>query len=337
LIGIGLFATFYTAIGGIRAVVWTDVLQAATLGGGMVIVLLLTLRQIDGGWSTVMQIGSDHDKFRMLEISGDLRRQDLTFFSAVALGLFAYLPGYAVAQTTVQRYLCMDRLGVARRALLINAVVATVVAVLFFFVGTTLFVYYQQPSTPGLAEVEQALEKRDQIMPHFVLNEVTCTGLGGLLLAGLFAAVMSTIDSGINSLTAVIVYDWLGGRHEHVGRSRLLCIQFGIAVIVAALVAPYLGDSVIGIIMKIAGAFLGLLFGLYLMGLLVPRANTGGAVVGLVAGVLCLAVAWGFLQVAGWWYGAFTCIPVFVCGSLASLLFPPPGREQRRGLVFARQ
>jgi Na+/proline symporter len=94
---------------------------------------------------------------------------------------------------------------------------------------------------------------------------------------------------------------------------------------------------VIGIIMKIAGAFLGLLFGVYLLGLLVPRANTGGALIGLVAGVLSLTVAWGLLKVAGWWYGAFTCVPVFVCGSLASYLFPPPGLKQRRGLVYARQ
>jgi SSS family transporter len=333
LIAIGLFATLYTAMGGIRAVVWTDVLQAATLGGGMVVVLWLTLRQIDGGGSAVIQIGLDHDKFQMFDMDGNPYRKDLTFFSALALGLFAYLPGYAVAQTTVQRYLCMDRLAAARRALLINAVVATFVAVLFFFVGTALFAYYQQAEPSGLP----ALEKQDQIMPHFVLNELHCPGLSGLLLAGLFAAVMSTIDSGINSLTAVVVYDWLGGRHVHVRSSRWLCVQFGIAVILAALVAPYVGDSVISIIMKIAGAFLGLLLGVYLMGLLVPRANTGGALCGLVAGVLSLTLAWRLLGVSGWWYGAFTCVPVVVCGSLASYLFPPPTSEQLRGLVYARR
>jgi Na+/proline symporter len=227
----------------------------------------------------------------------------------------------------------MDRLAAARRALLINAAVATLVAVLFFFVGTTLFAFYQQADPPGLPE----LEKADQIMPHFVLSELSCKGLSGLLLAGLFAAVMSTIDSGINSLTAVVVYDWLGGRHVQVWFSRLLCGLFGIAVIVAALIAPSVGQSVIAIIMKIAGAFLGLLFGVYLMGLLVPRANTAGAVMGLVAGVLSLTIAWSVLGVSGWWYGAFTCVPVFVCGSLASHGFPPPRPEQLRGLVWARR
>jgi SSS family solute:Na+ symporter len=331
LIAIGLFATVYTAIGGIRAVIWTDVLQAATLGGGMVAVLLLTMRQIDGGWSAVVQIGIEHDKFQMFDMDWDPRRSG-TFFSALMLGLFAYLPGYAVAQTTVQRYLCTDRLSSARRALLINAAVATLVAVLFFFVGTTLFAYYQQAGSAGLPK----LETKDQIMPHFVLTELSYTGLSGLLLAGLFAAVMSTIDSGINALTAVVVYDWLGGRRTQVWLSRLLCGVFGLGVIGASLLASCVGKTVIDIIGMIAGAFLGLLFGVFLIGLLVRRGNTQGALVGLVAGSISLAVVWTKTDIHAWWYGAFTCLPVFVCGSLASYLFPPPREEQLTGLVFSK-
>ncbi len=328
LIAIGLFATAYTAIGGIRAVIWTDVLQAATLGGGMVAVLFLTMRQIDGGWSAVVQTGIEHDKFQMFDMDWDPRRGG-TFFAALMFGLFAYLPGYAAAQTTVQRYLCVDRLSNARRALLINAAVATVVAVLFFFVGTTLFAFYHGSGFPQL-------EKEGQILPHFVLHELPYQGLSGLLLAGLFAAVMSTIDSGINALTAVVVYDWLGGRRTQVWLSRLLCGVFGLGVIGASLLASCVGKSVIDIIGMIAGAFLGLLFGLFLIGLFVRRGNTQGALVGLVAGSIVLALVWTQTDIHAWWYGAFTCLPVFVCGSLASYLFPPPRPEQLRGLVFAK-
>ena len=157
-------------------------------------------------------------------------------------------------------------------------------------------------------------------MPHFVMTELRCAGLSGLLLAGLFAAVMSTIDSGINSLTAVVVYDWLGGRRVPLLASRLLCLLFGICVIAAALLAPYLDEHVIDIISKIAGSFLGLLLGVFLLGLLVPRGNTAGALIGLVAGSISLAVVWRYTDVAAGWYGAFTCVPVLVAGTLASSL-----------------
>jgi Na+/proline symporter len=226
----------------------------------------------------------------------------------------------------------MPGLAQARRSLLINAVVATLVAGLFFFVGSTLFAFYTQTGGGGLPH----LAKNDQILPYFVLHELRTAGLTGLLIAGLFAAVMSTIDSGINSLSAVMVYDWLAGRDLPVALSRLLCALFGVAVIAAALVAPWLGENVIDIISKIAGAFLGLLFGVFLMGLLVPRANTGGALVGLVAGSASLACAWTQTDISGWWFGAYTCLPTFGVGCLASYLFPPPRPEQLAGLFFQK-
>ena len=328
LVAVGLFATFYTALGGIRAVIWTDVLQAATLGGGMIAVFFLTLGKIDGGWDTVLSLGTADDKFQMFDMDLDMTR-GWTFFSALAIGLFAYLPGYTTSQVAVQRFLCTRSLGDARKALLINAAVATVVAVLFFAVGTTLFAFYNQPGSDGFP----ALEKQDQLMPHFVLNELPYAGLSGLLLAGLFAAVMSTIDSGINSLTAVLVYDWLSGRQVPVSVSRALCFLFGICVIGAALLAPLLGKHVIDIIMTIAGSFLGLLLGVYLLGMLVPRANTGGALVGLATGAASLAIVWACTDIHGWWYGLFTCTPVFFVGAAASYLFPPPRPESSRGLV----
>lgn len=329
LVGVGLFATAYTALGGVRAVVWTDVLQAATLGGGMVAVLLLTLGKIDGGLAAVVHVGAEQGKFQMFDLRPDLSART-TFWAACSLGLFAYLPGYTTSQATVQRYLCTKDLGAARRSLLVNAAVATVVALLFFFVGTALYVFYHQAGAAGFPK----LDKQDQLLPHFVLTELSRPGLSGLLLAGLFAAVMSTIDSGINSLTAVVVYDWLSGRDLPVAFSRALCGLFGLTVVGAALLAPCLGEHVIDIISVIAGSFLGLLLGVFLMGLLVPRANAGGAVVGLAAGAVGLAAAWTRSDVSGWWYGAFTCLPTFVMGVAASCLFPRPRPEQRRGLAF---
>ncbi len=329
LIGVGLFAMLYTVLGGIQAVIWTDVLQTVTLGGGMAVVFLLALHHVDGGWAAVVQLGTEHGRFEMFNM--ELNPADRsTFYSACAFGLFMYLPGYTTSQVTAQRYVCMRSLAHARRALAIHAVAITLVCLLFFLVGAAVFAYYQQSG--GMPELPQG--KQDQILPRFVITVLPHAGVIGLLVAGLFAAAMSTIDSGINSLTAVLVYDWLSGRELRLVWSRLLCGLFGIAVIGAAMVVPYLDPRVIGMITWIAGTFLGLLLGLYLLGLFVPRANAPGAFVGLLCATAGLTAVILWTDVPNWWYGAFTCLPTFFVGWLASYAFAPPPPGKMRGVVY---
>ena len=328
LIGVGIFATLYTSLGGVKAVVWTDVLQTLVLGGGTVVVFFLALGQVEGGWDAMIQIGAEHNKFQMFNLEPDLMERG-TFYAACAFGLFMYLPGYTTSQVTAQRYVSMSSLAEARRALALHAVVVTLVVVMFFFLGATLFAYYSQHG--GLPDLPK--EKQDQILPLFVVHVLPQVGLTGLLVAGLFAAAMSTIDSGINSLTAVVVCDWLSGRNPSVRFSRLLCAAFGVTIVGAALVAPALGSNVIGMITGVAGTFLGLLLGLFLLGMFFRRANTGGAVLGFLAGVVCFAVVRTTTPVPHWWYGAFTIFPTLIVGLAASHLFAAPRPEQLEGLV----
>ena len=159
-------------------------------------------------------------------------------------------------------------------------------------------------------------------------------GLVGLIVAGLFAAAMSTIDSGINGVTSVIVFDWLRGRQLSLRTSRILSALLGLAVIGAALLVPVLGDTVIGIITAIAGICLGMLLAIYLLGLFVPRSNLPGVLCGSGAGLVSLAVVWAGTDIPTWWYGAFTILPTFGIGALASLAFAPPSPESLRGTLF---
>lgn len=328
LIAVGLFATAYTVLGGFEAVVWTDVLQAATLGGGMIIVLLLAVGRVEGGWSTVIDIGMANDKFSMFGLEGGLTARS-SFFAACAFGLFMYLPGYTASQITVQRYVSMNSLSKARKALLINAVVAVAINLVFIFVGTTLFAFYHQAGAPGFPE----LASQDQILPYFLSAEIPSIGLTGLLIAGLFGAAMSSIDSGINSMTAVFVYDWLPERNVSVRLSRIMCGVFGLFITAAALLMPYLGDFVIEMITKIAGTFLGLLLGVFLLGMFVPRANARGAFLGLTAGAVVLTIVWTMTAIPNWWYGGFTLVTTFAVGAAGSYLFEAP-REDQLEAVF---
>ena len=335
LIGLGVFATAYTAVGGLRAVVWTDVLQAVTLGGAVIVVLLLAVAGIDGGWSGLWKIGSEHGRFTMFHFApGLFSAENFTspnsVYTAVAFGVFMYLPGYVVAQNMIQRYVCSGGVREGRGVVALSALVNAGLGFLFLLVGVALFVYYSQSGAPGMPE----LESEDQILPYFVATRAGGVGLVGLMLAGLFAAAMSTVDSGINGVASVIVYDWLGGRQLPLRVSRLLTVGLGVLVILAALVAPSLGKNVINIITTIAGTLLGGLLGVFLLGMFTPRANAPGALIGLAAGTLFLFIVATRTGIPKWWYGAFTIFGTWIVGILASHLFPAPSRDALTGTIW---
>ena len=147
---------------------------------------------------------------------------------------------------------------------------------------------------------------------------------------------MSTIDSGINGVTSVIVYDWLSGKELPLRTSRILTTVMGITVIGAAILVPVLGDTVFGIITAIAGTSLGMLLAIYLLGMLIPHTNLPGVLIGLAAGLLCLALVWVFTDIPKWWFGAFTIVPTFIVGVMASLFFPRPPESALEDTLLRR-
>lgn len=326
LVGVGIFATFYTALGGYEAVVWTDLLQAVTLGGGMLIVLVLVVAMAGGDFFSIVETAREYEKLRMFNMKFELTESS-SFWAAVGFGLFMYLPGYTTSQITVQRYLSMKNLDQAKKSLLINAIGAPVVSLIFFLVGTALFVFYLQEG--GFPDIPN----QDQLLPYFLATEMPVAGLTGLLMAGLFAAGMSTIDSGINSMTAVIVKDWVPDREAKpgVGFSRMITLILGILIVITALLVPYIGEHVIDMISSIAGTFLGLLLGVYLLGMFTRRANAGGAVIGLMAGGIALLIVWTQTIIPHWYYGLFTIGVTFIIGWIASRFFASPTDKQLKG------
>jgi len=339
LIGIGAFATIYTVMGGLKAVIWTDVLQAVVLGGAIIAVMFLAVSRIDGGWSAFWSIASQHNKFKMFHLNSNLLAAENftgrnTVFTAAAYGLFMYLPGYAVSQNMIQRYVCAGSLAGGRRMVILSAVINTALGLLFLLVGTALFAFYSQPGGAGLPAAGLEIAEEDQILPYFVSTQLPGVGLVGLILAGLFAAAMSTIDSGINGVTSVIVYDWLSGKELPLRIGRILTSVLGIVVIGAAILVPVLGDTVFEIIGVIAGTSLGMLLAIYLLGMFMPHANLTGILTGLAVGLICLALVWILTDVPKWWFGAFTIIPTFITGAIASIFFPKPPEYALENTLF---
>ena len=330
IVAVGLFTTAYATAGGIRAIVWTDLSQSIVLGGAMLTILVLALQKIDGGLHTVWATGVEHGKFQMFDFRFDLSVRG-NFYSACAYGFFVYLAHHAISQSYVQRYVSTRDVGAARRSLAVHSVLLVVACLLFFVLGTTIFTYYQlHPHSPGQAF--PVLASQDQLATHFVLAELATPGLLGLLMAGLLTAMMSSIDSGINNLAAVLTFDWFSGRNPSVKQSRLISLGFGGAAIVTALATPLVGTHVFDIIIRLGGALFGPLLGLFALGMFSSRSNTGGALVGLAAGITALLIATQ-TEVSHWWYGAFTSVSTFAVGFSASLLFSPPSDAVLDGLI----
>lgn len=345
---VGLLATLYTAMGGVKAVIWTDTIQAFALFGGMVFLFWLLLDKIDGGWHTFVAIGSQADKFEMFRTDGGLAERNV--FAACAYGFFVYMGGQLASYGAFQRYVTVDSVKEARQALMIKGVFTLVSCTLFFMVGTALYVYYQQSHVELYQHFSDGRTK-DQLLPHFVITYAGGYGMTGLILAGLFAAAMSSLDSGINSMAASLVADWLHGRDVGISTNRLLTICFGIGVTTIACLLSLINSPVFDILLSIAGATLGLLLAVLMMGMLLPRVNTTGVVSGLVAGLLVFSLIRILLPQLGpeslehlgplaglksntWWDGLFTTIPTVVVGLLVSLLRSPPRPDQLQGLLL---
>jgi Na+/proline symporter len=169
------------------------------------------------------------------------------------------------SQGAVQRYASLPSVAAGRRMLAVNGIGTALVCLLFFVLGTVIFAFYVQHPA-GTASVFPTLPRKDQVTIHFVRTELPYPGLIGLLLAGLFITVMGSISAGLSALSSLLVCDWFPGHRPGLGSSRRMSAVFGVATIGMALVAPYLGEHVFDIIIRISGAFFGPLLGLFVLG-----------------------------------------------------------------------
>lgn len=211
---IGLLATIYTALGGMRAVIWTDVAQFVILVGGAVWIAVSLLRGVPGGMTEIWSINqaAGHGS-----LQGGWNPAEMTVGMVFICFFFQMMQDYGTDQVTVQRLLSSKNLSGIRRAIAFNAATDFVMISGLLLIGLGLFAYQQQHP----AWLPESL-KPDQILPFYILS-VLPSGVSGLVIAGIFAAAMSSVDSGINSLSTVVVHDLLGadrreGQDAHVLR-----------------------------------------------------------------------------------------------------------------------
>jgi len=317
----GLLCTLYTVLGGIEAVIWTDVIQSFVLLGGGLICLVVITFGVDGGISGLWEIAVTHDKFHTLNFEGGLN--STVFWVVIVGGFFTQLVPYVSDQALVQRFLTTPTERLAARAVWVHAIIVIPASLLFFGLGTALFGYFK--SNP--ATLQPTAQSHDVILPWFVATQLPM-GIAGLVLAGLFAATMSSVDSSINSVATSLITDFdrkLRPDADDASRlrlARILTIIVGVlATLSAVLVSLLDARSLWDLILKFAGLLGSSLTGIFLLGVFTRRANACGTAVGVVASISVLflvqrmdpPLVHGYLFAA---VGILTCVGV---GYVASL------------------
>jgi solute:Na+ symporter, SSS family len=284
----GVLMTLYTMAGGIKAVVWTGVLQSAVLIAGTMLCVLAVIGQTPGGLSVILETGWQHDKFSLGSFETMLREP--TFWVVFAYGLVINLGNFGTDQSYIQRYLTARSDRDAVKSIWITTLLYVPTAAVFFFIGTSLYVLYSaQPELLG------PVEKADQVFPHFIATRLP-PGLAGLVVAAIFAASM---DSNLNSMATLTLCDLYKRYIRPQATERESMRILYLATLFWGAVSTGIGLWMIrlGLALdawwQLAGIFAGGVLGLFLLGLVSRRADNVAGATGTLCGLS--VILWMFL------------------------------------------
>ncbi|CAG0902925.1 unnamed protein product [Darwinula stevensoni] len=314
---VGLCCTVYSACGGMKAVLLTDLLQSLLMYTAVLGVVIKGVAEA-GSFSEIWRVADEGHRieffklvvsfgvnsftwkyFHPISTSGDLRVRN-TVWSLLIGGFFIYVSLYGVNQAQVQRLLSTGSLKQGQMALFLQWPILTTLSITTCFSGLAIYYHYRDcdPLRDG------RMEKPDQLLPLFVQETMSWVpGLLGLFVAGIFSGTLSTISSGINSLAAVTVHDYIQTvlvlKEERASLvSTIITLGYGMVCIGLAYLIQFMPGGVLQASFTIFGVVGGPLFGLFTLGMWVPFANSKGAMTGLLVSLaLCLWIGLGGTQV----------------------------------------
>lgn len=310
----GICIVVYTVLGGIEAVIWTEVVQAILKTGGALLIVYLIISKMPGGVSKIIEIGQQSDKFSLGSFSFDFTTS--TFWVVLLYGFFINLNNFGMDQNYVQRYHASSSAKEASKSIWLCVWMFVPVSLVFFMIGSCLFAYYQM--TPALiepiklqaaaehlgamasqtdianyAKTLQPSDYGDKVMPHFMVNMIP-TGLLGLIVSAILSAAMSTISSGMNASATVFSEDiykryWKTNISDK-QNMRLLYIAtvlFGLGGMACG-IAMIGVKSILDIWWQLSGIFAGGMLGLFLLGIISKRSGNTEAIAATVIGIMVI-------------------------------------------------
>jgi len=334
---IGLLSVVYCTLGGVEAVVWTDTIQTFVLMGGAVLCIAVMIAGAEGTTRDLLVTAWEGDKFRIANFHWDATSANLALWVVFLGGFGQQFASYTSDQAVVQRYMTTPDERRAARAIWTNALLCIPGSLLFFGMGAGLYVFYK--TNP---EKLDPTFSTDQILPLFISHELPI-GIAGLVVAGIFAAAQSTVSTSMNSTATTVVTDFLRpfgvlrSERGYLWAARALTLLLGCGGTLLGLwfVNPAirsLWDQFIAVI----GLFMGVLGGLFCLGMLTTRANAVGAATGTVCGVAAMLVVARLTAVQGFLYAALGIAVCFLTGYAASFLARAPGTEVDGLTVYTR-
>jgi SSS family transporter len=353
--------TLYACVGGMHAVIWTDVAQFGVLMSGVLTMVVIAVRQA-GGFSSALSIAWQAGKLQPPPFFS--LTADISIVSGLLLGFVAYLSNAGADQLILQTYLSGRSEKEIQDSLWRNGLFLKPLSVIYPMLGILVFVYYRSHPT-----VAQLMRIPDDALPVFVTN-VLPAGVRGLMVAALSAALISGLEGGMAALSAALQVDFiLRKRREPVSErnrvrlGRFLIVLWGVTIFLGSLAVSHLGsrNNIIEILNIVMYPFLGVLLGIFLLGLLTHRAQTAGTLIGACGGFLATIslrttspllglaaslglpvsralTAFGNSQhaVSTLFYGFMGASTTIILGYLASCLFSPPPDWKLNGLTRFR-
>jgi SSS family solute:Na+ symporter len=331
-----LFAMAYTGLGGIKAVVWTDVLQITVFLGGAILAFFYLIHQIPGGWQGMVEFARPLGKLRAFDLSINLSNPRILLVGLIN-GCFGTFAALGADQDLAQRMLTTKKAREAQKSIVLTGILDFPLVMLFLSIGTLLFTYYHFHPDPNLA----SLESTDRIFPYFIVTQLP-VGLRGLLIAGVLAAAMSSTDSALGALSSSAVVDIYkpylkknASERHYLLASRWFVILFA-AFLMAIAIASRNTKGVLWLGLKIGSFTYGALLGIFLLGTLVRRGSNLGNIIAMFTSVPVtltiflmeprLHISWPWITVIG---ATWTFVLGYVLDGLGKTTGPPPAAGGR--------
>jgi SSS family solute:Na+ symporter len=301
----GVCIITYTMLGGMEAVIWTEVAQGIIKTIGAIVILGIVIMEMENGFSDIITIGNSDEKFSL----GSFSLTDFstsTFWVVFLYGFFINLNNFGIDQNYVQRYHTAKTEKEAARSIWLCVYWYLPVSMLFFFIGSALYAYFQQhPDLIEAVKQQVAIDKNvavtaltpadygDKVLPHFMVTKVPA-GLLGLIIAAILSAAMSTISSGMNSSATVFLKDiyqrYIDKDISPKKELRVLYVStavMGILAIITGIVMIGV-KSILDLWWQLAGIFAGGMLGLFLLGIISRSAGNTVAKLATIIGILVI-------------------------------------------------
>ncbi len=341
---IGVITLIYSFQGGMKAVIWGDVIQMLILFLGIVICLTYGLSEL-GGWDNFLtQVDSDRltavDFSKWGFTNGD-GQDEFGFWPMVIGGFFLYASYYGTDQTQTQRLLSAKGLPTIKKLLLANGLFRFPVTLTYCIMGLVLGTLLlsdlgfqdqiEQVYTANIDSLEG--KKADLMVPVFIIKYLP-NGIIGILLVAIMSAAMSSLSSTVNSLSAVTIEDFVKrfkgdlSDTQYVRYSRFLSIFWGLVCLFFAFFAGNIEGTVIEVINKVSSIFYGPILAAFILALLTKRTHALGANIGIVIGVGLNMYLWLYVPEVFWfWWNAIGCVVTLVVGYVISILIPKTTKQ----------